>query len=144
MIRDTVREDYTHAIGDLDPNIMSFYSDLRKELPLGEYEVNTEICKNFGCLYLDIMPNISTRYEKGDITIEKAYKILDEKYKRVEEMIPEELPFMAKLKIEDVLEEVYREAKKELQRMHEVKNEAKDRMEKIRQGKNPEEISLYV
>ena len=93
-------ENAFYRIGDLDPDLMRFLNDIENEFPkTGAYEIDIEIYRNLGVLYLDIIPGLTSRYERGEISINEAYKIIDDKKERTREMIPTDAPFMVKLKI---------------------------------------------
>ena len=144
-----VGEDGTYEIGNFDPDLMRFLNNIEQEVSKTEpYEINTERLRSLYSIYRKdkdgIMSGVSTRYEGDEITLEDAYKILEEKCKRVKEKTPEGIPFQARMKIEDVTQEVYKEAVRELEEIHKDKEAAKDRMEEIHQGGNSEGISLYV
>jgi len=142
-----IGEDGTYEIGNLDPDLMRFLNNIEQEISKTEtYEINTERFRNLHSIYGEngIMSGVSTRYERDEITLEDAYKILEEKCKRVKEKTPEETPYQARIKIEDVTQEAYKEAVRELEEIDKDKEAAKTRIEKIHQGGDLKEISLYV
>ncbi|MCK5044707.1 hypothetical protein KAR26_03175 [Candidatus Parcubacteria bacterium] len=129
-----VGEDGTYKIGDFDPDLMRLLNNIEQEISKMEvYEVNPERLRSLYSIYGEggIMLGVPIRYIRDDINLKEGYEILDQKRKRVEEKIPEGIPFQARLKIEDVTQSAYEEAVQGLEEIHKDKEAAKQRAEDI-------------